>query len=60
MGCGEVYVCVVQVLVGMGVLKGSVGGGWAGVCVENSPYRDGNKRENAYPESRLGSVVLGC
>jgi hypothetical protein len=28
----EVYVCVVHVVVGMGVLKGSVGGGRAYLC----------------------------
>jgi hypothetical protein len=36
-------------VVGGGVLTGSVGGGG---------YRVGNKRENAYLESRLGSVAL--
>jgi hypothetical protein len=41
------------------VLKGSVGGGWVGVFMKNRPYRDGNKREVAYLERRLGCVALG-
>jgi hypothetical protein len=59
MGCGEVYVCVAS-LKGMVVLKESVGGGCVSVCVDNRPYRDGNKQENAYLESCLGTVALGC
>jgi hypothetical protein len=39
---------------GVEVLKGSVGVGWAGVFLENRSYRDGNKRGNAYLESRVG------
>jgi hypothetical protein len=34
-------------------------GGWAGVSMKNRPYRDGNKQEVAYLESRLGCVALG-
>jgi hypothetical protein len=46
-------------LEGKGVLKGNVGGGWAGVLMKIIPYRDGNKREVAYLESRLGCAALG-
>jgi hypothetical protein len=37
------FVCVLHKVEGDGVLKGSVGGDWAGVCVEDRTYRDGNK-----------------
>jgi hypothetical protein len=49
-----------QCIEGGGVLKGSVRGGWVGVCVENRLYRVGSKQENDYLESRLGCGVLGC
>jgi hypothetical protein len=37
------FLCVLRKFERDGVLKGSVGGGWAGVCVENRTYRDGKK-----------------
>jgi hypothetical protein len=43
----------------MGVLTGSVGGGWAGVFMKNGPYRNGNKQDVAYLERRLGCAALG-
>jgi hypothetical protein len=43
---GSLCVCCVSIR-GDWVLKGRVGGSWAGVFMKNRPYRGGNKREVA-------------